>query len=331
MTLNLFYEEPDEDRWLPFDRYPRRIVRRALRGKPRPGGQTRVFLNLCAGLDLIGVPYRVNDYRHASRHPDQLACIIGKPFVLDKLEWRNPILFGAAVFSHPLDDPRLFDRLPVRQVLVPGPWMEAMCKPYWGSRVQAWPVGIDTDCWQPAAPEDKTHDVLLYDKVLWDHDKRETDLIAPVRATLAAAGVSVMEIRYGGYREEDFREALRRCRSMVFLCEHETQGIAYQQALSSGVPILAWDQGGPWRDPSYFPDKVVFEPVSSVPYWDGRCGLRFNSAMDFPRQFQLFREATSAGAYRPRDFVLDNLTLAKCARDYVGIAQRIQDAARDGA
>mgnify|MGYP003296622018 CR=1 FL=1 len=51
MVLNLFYAEPDPDRWLPFDRYPRRLLRRLIRGKPRPGGQTRVFLNLMAGLD----------------------------------------------------------------------------------------------------------------------------------------------------------------------------------------------------------------------------------------------------------------------------------------
>ncbi|MGA8216344.1 MAG: hypothetical protein WB799_22325, partial [Candidatus Sulfotelmatobacter sp.] len=69
-TLNLFYEEPDSDRWLPLDRYPRGLIRRILRGKPRPGGQTRVFLNLCAGLDKLGISYRVNDYRYIERHLD---------------------------------------------------------------------------------------------------------------------------------------------------------------------------------------------------------------------------------------------------------------------
>ena len=67
--LNIFYEEPDDDRWLPFDRYPRRVVRQIVRGKTRPGGQTRVFLNLCAGLDQIDVGYRVNDYRFAREIP----------------------------------------------------------------------------------------------------------------------------------------------------------------------------------------------------------------------------------------------------------------------
>lgn len=114
--LNIFYENPDGDRWVPFDRYPRRIIRRAVRGKLQPGGQMRVFLNLCVGLDRIGVPYRVNDYRHARKNLDELACIVGKPCVLDKIEWKNPILFGAAVYSHPLDDPHLLERLPVKKI-----------------------------------------------------------------------------------------------------------------------------------------------------------------------------------------------------------------------
>ncbi len=262
--LNIFYEEPDGDRWVPFDRYPRRVIRRAVRGKARPGGQMRVFLNLCAGLDRIGVRYRVNDYRYAKGNPGELACIIGKPCVLDKIDWKNPILFGAAIYSHPLDDPQLLQRLPIKKVLVPGPWMKEMCRPIWGDAVDAWPVGIDSESWQPLIPsEQKDIDVLLYDKVHWEREHYASQLIDPIHTVLKKNGHSFVEIRYGSYREEDFHAALQRCKSMIYLSEHETQGIAYQQALSCGVPIMAWDRGGPWKDPAYFPDKVFFEPVSN--------------------------------------------------------------------
>lgn len=136
--LNIFYGEPEGDRWLLFDRYPRRFARRLLKGAPQLGGQKRVFLNLCAGLDRIGVQYRVNDYRSARNNPDELACIIGKAHLLDKIGWKNPILFGAATYSHPIDDPNLFHRLPVKKVLVPGPWVKQMWQPYWGEAVKAW-------------------------------------------------------------------------------------------------------------------------------------------------------------------------------------------------
>ena len=283
----------------------------------------RVFLNLKAGLDRLGVPYRVNDYAYAKTHQSQLACIIGKPFVLDKVRWTNRILFGAAVYSHPSDDPQLLERLPVKRVLVPGPWMKTMFEPYWGPSVDVWPVGIDTDLWAPASTAAKTTDILLYDKVRWEHERYEEELIEPIRRVLRAKGVSFLEIRYGYYREEAFNAALAQCRAMVFLCEHETQGIAYQQALSCGVPIIAWDRGGAWQDPAYYPDKVVFEPVTSVPYWDDRCGLTFQGIGDFESKLAGFWENLQAGRFAPRDYVLENLTLEKCAWRYATIAAAV--------
>jgi hypothetical protein len=322
-VLNLFYEEPDSDRWLPFDRYPRRIVRRTLRGEPEIGGHRRISLNLCAGLDRLGVRYRLNDYDHARRNPRELVCIIGKAHVLDKIEWKNPILFGAAVFSHPLDDPQLFERLPVRKVLLPGTWMKEMWRPLWDEPIAVWPVGIDTDRWQPRELAEKPFDVLLYDKVRWDHERYESSLIEPIRGRLRQAGRSFREIRYGSYREAEFQAALAECRAMVFLCEHETQGIAYQQALAAGVPILAWDRGGYFQDPAYFPDKVKFQPVSSVPYWDERCGRTFAAVEEFDDAWRQFWDEFQSGRYDPRAYILENLTLEQCAQHYLRQVQSV--------
>jgi hypothetical protein len=324
-VLNLFYEEPEGDRWLPFDRYPRRIVRRVLRGEREIGGHKRISLNLRAGLDRLGIRYRFNDYDHVRRNPHELVCIIGKAPVLDNVEWKNPILFGAAVFSHPLDDPRLFERLPVRKILLPGAWMKEMWRPYWDGAVAVWPVGIDTDRWQPREPAEKPFDALLYDKVRWDHERYESSLIEPIREKLRQAGRSFREIRYGAYRETEFEAALAQCRAMVFLCEHETQGIAYQQALAAGVPILAWDRGGYWQDPAYFPDKVKFQPVTSVPYWDERCGRTFAAIETFDEAWRRFWDELQSGRYDPRAYILDNLTLEKCAQYYLHQVQSVSD------
>jgi glycosyltransferase involved in cell wall biosynthesis len=322
--LNIFYEEPDADRWFPFDRYPRRIARRLLRGEPKAGGQRRVFLNLCAGLERIGAQYRINDYGYVKNHPDEIACIVGKPFVLDKVEWKNPILFGAAIYSHPLDDPNLLQRLPIRKVLVPGPWMKDMCKPYWGDAVDTWPVGIDTDLWRPQEGQRKTTDVLLYDKVRWEHDRYDASLIEPIRAMLRKQGQSVCELRYGFYREDEFRTSLARCRTMIFLCEHETQGIAYQQALSCDVPILAWDRGGYWQDPGYYPRKVKFQPVTAVPYWDDRCGLTFGHIGEFGSQWERLWGKYRSGQFRPREYILETLTLERSARRYLEFVDEVR-------
>lgn len=317
--INLFYEEPDPDRWFLFDRYPRRVLRRIYRGRPLVGGQHRVFLNLCAGLHKIGVAYRVNDYAFARRHEEEAVGIVGKPCVLDKMKWRNPIVFGAAVYSHPLDDPDLLARLPIRKILVPGEWMRRMCEPYWGQQVVAWPVGIDTDLWSDSANMSKTVDVLIYDKIRWRREDYVPGLLDPIKARLEAAGLTFREIRYGFYREDDFHSLLGESRAMLFLCEHETQGIAYQQALARGVPLLAWDRGGFWQDPTYYPQRVRYEPVTSVPYWDDRCGLRFQSLDEFSRTLSAFWSGVQAKTFSPRAFILDHLTLEACARRYVSL------------
>jgi hypothetical protein len=322
MILSLFYEEPDEDRWVPYDRIARRVIRRLVRGRRRPSGHERVFLNLCMGLDRIGVQYRVNDYRYAQRHPDELICIIGKPFVLDKFDWKNPIVFGASGYSHPIDDVYLPSRRQVRKILVPGAWCRAMFQLHWGELIEVWPVGIDTDHWAPVPLSEKTVDILLYDKVRWRHDTFEGTLIGPIRETLRQAGRSLQEIRYGHYREEEFQAALRRCRAMVFLCEHETQGIAYQQALSCNVPIFAWDRGGWWQDPAYYPDHVQFGPVSSVPYWDDRCGQTFLNAEEFAAGWQAFWVKAVTDRFSPRELIMEELTLESCARNYLRIVEQ---------
>jgi hypothetical protein len=320
MTLNLFFEERD-DRWFPGDRHIRPLLRRLLLGRSWISGQRRVFLNLCAGLDRIGVRYRVNDYGHIRKHPEELACIIGRPFVLDWFAWKNPLLLGVAMYDHPIDAPDSLKDLDVKAILVPCAWYADMFRPYW-PRVDVWPVGIETDSWPPAPAEQKSVDVLLYDKVRWDHARYETELIEPIRRHLAASGRTVEVIRYGHYKEDDYKAALARSRSMIFLCEHESQGIACQQALSSGVPVFAWDRGGPWQDPQYFPNKVVYEGgVSSVPYFDARCGMTFTDADGFTAAWNGFWSHVGAGGFAPRDYVMDNLTLEKGALHYCGIAE----------
>lgn len=324
-SLNLFYEEPESDRFFPLDRYPRRIIRRIVRGKPRPGGQMRVFLNLCAGLKRIGIPYRINNYRYIQQHPKEVACIIGKPQVLDKINWKNPIILGAAVFSHPCEDPEILNRLPISKILVPGEWTRKMWEPYYSDKVSFWPIGIDTDRWKPAPIDSKDIDILLYDKVRWEHDRYQNELIAPIQSCLERQGLKIAAIRYGFYREEEFHHLLNRSKAMVFLCEHETQGIAYQQALSCGVPILAWDRGGFWQDPCYFPEKVKFAPVSSVPYWDERCGVKFKDISEFPFKLEEFLDKLKRQQFSPRDYILENLTLEKCAQNYVEIVNKVQE------
>jgi glycosyltransferase involved in cell wall biosynthesis len=254
-------------------------------------------------------------------------CIVGKPHLLFEYDWPNPIILGASIFEHPVVCPDFWRQNPnVQKMLIPGPWMKDMfAEHYPEERLDVWPVGIDIEEWRPKRPpSEKPDQVLLYDKIRFAHDRYEEIVLHPIRQQLRAQGIETETLRYGHYFPEDLKSALERCRAVVFLCEHETQGIAYQQMLASGVPVFAWDRGGYWQDPNFFPDRVRYEPVSSVPYWDERCGMKFENAGEFRDRFVTFWERVEEEEFSPRSYVTENLTLEKCARWYVEIAENVR-------
>ncbi len=321
--LNLFYEEPDPDRWIPFDRYPRRLVRRLWRGPWQPSGHMRVFLNLMTGLDRIGVPYRVNDYRYMRANLDELSCLVGKPHILAEFPTRAPLLFGPSIYNHPIDDEHLPYRHAVRQVLVPSPWVQRMFSKVWPGIVTAWPVGIDTERWTPAPAAQKDVDVLIYDKIFKGRDQIERTLLNPLLEELRRRGLVVARLRYGSYFERQLLALSRRARSMIYLSRHETQGIALQQMLACDVPIFAFDPGGDWQSLEYLLRGVRFGPVTSVPYWDERCGVRFTGPPDMLGAFDTFWRGVERNAFAPRQMVLDRkLTLEDSAQAFTALADR---------
>lgn len=320
--LNMFYSEPDPDRWLPYDRYPRKIIRRLVHGKARIGGVQMVAVNLLKGLEKSGVKYRFNNYSYIKKHPDEISCIIGKPDVLFQKKWANPIIFGAGVFSHPIEHPDFFEKYPnVKRFLVPGEWMRKMFEPYYGDKVVSWPAGIDTDEWQPANTTIES-DFLIYDKIFWDYEIFEKDLLDPIKHIFEQRGLTFERIQYGHYTPEMLKDKLKRSKAVLFLCRSESQGFAYQQVLSTNTPVLAWDQGGYWPDPHYYPDKVKYKPVNSVPYWDERCGIKFTGIDDFEQSLDSF--LANLSNFKPRDYILENLTLEKCAQKYLDIYHQVE-------
>lgn len=322
--LNIFYEEPDPDRWINFDRYPRRLIRRLVRGKQRPGGVGTIAINLLKGFDKLNIPYRLNDYKYIKEHPEEIACIIGKPHVLFDKNWKNDIIFGAGIYSHPIECPDLLIKYPnVKRFLVPGEWMKNMFEPFYHDKVLSWAVGIDTEVWSPQLKLVPETDFLIYDKIRWEHDKYKADIIDPICKSIDEKSLTYSFIRYGTYSHEELKHKLGQAKAVIFLCEHETQGLAYQQILATGIPILAWDRGGYWQDLYYYPDKVKYQPVSSVPYWDDRCGMKFTNADDFKKELTVF--LTRLDEFKPRDYIMENLTLESAAQAYLEIVKQVEN------
>jgi len=207
-----------------------------------------------------------------------------------------------------MKDPRF------RVHLVLAQWTYDMFFPVYGSACARWHAGIDTDEWCDLSGSPKEIDFLIYDKIRWNHDELARKLLDPIQQGLAKRGFSTCVIRYKYHDHETYRRLLGRSRAMVFLCEHETQGIAYQEALAANVPIIAWDNGY-WLDPLW--RKVSQERIaaSSVPFFSAECGETFRDLSEFDEALSRF--LVRLPIYRPRDYVIKNLSMEESARQYV--------------
>jgi len=197
--------------------------------------------------------------------------------------------------------------------LVLGKWTYDMFRPIYGNTCVRWHAGIDVEEWGDARFYPKDIDFLIYDKIRWEHERHAAELIRPILQELEARGCRFATIRYKKHDHVTYRRLLERSRSMIFLCEHETQGLAYQEALACNVPVLAWDNGY-WLDPLWLKLSADRIPASSVPFFSDQCGERFRDIAEFTNALDRFLDRLSS--LQPREYVVTHLSMTQSARIY---------------
>lgn len=321
----LFFEDRDRDTFVRGDRRLRRRLRKAtafLRPKKQKiSGFELSFILLRRALTEAGHTVHVNKFRLARRNPTFPIGICGYTHILDHWNLPNPAVLGPGLFDHPKQAPQLLDDRRFGAYIAFCDWMRDMFAsiyPY--AKIDLWFGGIDLKEWPDTSAATKDIDVLVYDKIRWNRTTLVPQLLDPIIAELGARGLRFEIVRYGAYTHESYRDLLSRSRSMTFLCEHETQGMAYQEALACNVPVLAWDQGF-WLDPNrpqWEPEPV---PASSVPYFADSCGDRFTGPADFPEVLARFWDRLAT--FTPRAWVEKNLSLAESAKRYLTAYYRV--------
>jgi hypothetical protein len=230
----------------------------------------------------------------------------------------NPAVFGPGYVPPPDKIEAVMSGSNLNVVTLPSEWPCTIWRPLLGEAVQPLFVSIDVKNWPDMSGHVKTVDVIVYDKIRWAKDARRKDLLEPLLEHLKRKGCTYIVLTYGDHNLGQFRSALANARSMAFLCEHETQGLAYQEAMSSNVPIFAWDEGV-LVDPhqkKVMPDGVR---VSSVPYFDKRCGVTFQRD-NVTNAFDAFWNGMER--YSPREYVLEKLNFAAGAARYLSLLEK---------
>ena len=158
-------------------------------------------------------------------------------------------------------------------------------------KIAIWPVGIE----EFDNVREPSYDCLIYFK------RRDESELSTVKKFLVGRGLSYRMVEYGGYDEVGFCNLINQAKFCFLINGTESQGIAVQEIMSMGVPIIAWDIKE-WLDQG----EAYRVPATSVPYWDDRCGEKFYSIDKLEETFDNFYARINE--YNPKDFIRDNLS-----------------------
>lgn len=162
--------------------------------------------------------------------------------------------------------------------------------------IYVWPVGIDTDKFIDLNYTPK-QDVLIY-------CKNNIDKLASIENFFKNNGMKYSVLIYGQYNEQEFIESVNSAKCVVLLTKTESQGIAYQEILSMNRPCFVIEK-------NVWDDYGIQFPASSVPYFDSTCGIISNDINEFESFYN------NLYSYKPRQYILNNLTLAEQASKYI--------------
>ena len=158
-------------------------------------------------------------------------------------------------------------------------------------KVAVWPVGIE----EFNNIREVNYDCLIYFK------RRDQSELDAVKKFLVSNGLSYRMVEYGTYGEDGFKQLVNSAKFCFLINGTESQGIAVQEIMSMGVPIIAWDIKE-WLDQG----EAYRVPATSIPYWDERCGEVFFNIDDLEVTFSKFY--ATLDQYDPKAFIKDNLS-----------------------
>lgn len=322
-----FFKYPVGYKWLPGDRHIVHFFKRLLNIEKNVGSVEKVFLNLCKGFDLLNIKY-VKNPPFKTIKPNDAVIILGDELYNSKqfltgYNKPNPIIAGIGLMTHPAEWPDLLQQYPVAKYLQHSTWANQLYEPYFGKDVcEEWPAGIETEKWVYDPKIKKEFDILLYNKIKWDKDQINNSLRQPIINKLNKLGFSYKEVIYGEYDQKYYFKLVQRCRAMIFLSAHETQGFALCEALSANVPVFAWDPGY-CSDPDRFKWNAPVIKTTSIPFFDNSCGMSFTDTDEFLNKMEHFWDRVKREDFHPREYIVKNLSLTVSAQKMLRVIDKV--------
>jgi len=178
-----------------------------------------------------------------------------------------------------------------------------------GIKLVTIPFGVDTRNFCEILPPSSRSGVFVYYK------HRNPTELAYLGQFLQKQNIQYEFFNYSQrYEEANYLRHLQQSRYGIWLDAHESQGFALQEALSCNVPLLVWSVTSMNQEYGQRYDDI---PATTVPYWDARCGEVFYKEEELEATFSRFMTKLAQDAYRPRDYIVENLSIEMCELKFI--------------
>jgi hypothetical protein len=181
-------------------------------------------------------------------------------------------------------------------------------------KIETLPFGVDVDKFNEIKPIKNRNEVILYYKA------RHPDDLNIILNFLKSNNIEPKIFNYRArYDENDYIDSLHNSKFCIWVDAHESQGFALEEALSCNVPLLVWNvkSMNQEHDSSY--SDIT---ATTIPYWDDRCGEYFTDVQQLEITFNKF--ITNLPNYKPREYILENLTFEVCENKLIDLVNKIQ-------
>jgi len=273
-------------------------------------GPGMVYKNLRKGLEALDI--EVADYPVRIDEECEYTVSLSHPAIWEKMGVQSDSICAIGPNIWEIPEPAI--AMKYSDIIVPSQWVKTFYETFdcmKEKNIHIWPVGIDTKEWSPSTPEDKKGDCLIYYK------SAPRDQLDQAVEMCMKAGLTFGILEYGKYHEDALREAVQQCKFCILVTRTESQGIAYLQILSAGLPCFVFEKEV-WDDRS----DGISCPATAVPYFSEACGVKISQSATLEEKQEKFSDfLDSLRTFAPREYVTNNLGLKDCAKKFVDILE----------
>lgn len=256
------------------------------------GGHIAVTRSLIEGLEKIGYEdfnYGPSDERDIGEYVHVLAGVNTLQYAIKLKKERiiKQLTAGSNIVVFPIEHSKIIADENIDLFLTPSQWVTNMyieMEPKMKGRCCSWPVGVDTNLFDPGENLEVRKKVLVYHK---EGSEQFCDRICYI---LKKYKFDPIVLKYGDYVLEDFVKILAKSIFSVVISSSESQGIFLAEAWAMNVPTICYD-------PHYYKwnyNGIIYEragDVSTCSYLTKETGLCWDGIKELESILSCFDKA----------------------------------------